>query len=193
MVTAVRYLRQRFPDRPVVLVGDSLGSAAAIFAAKELDGEVAGYFLEAPYRDLHTALWDRVNVVPPPLNWIAYQGMTLWGGLLLPENPDVISPIDHVADIPSAIPVTFVAGRGDMMCKLEEVEAQYRKIEGHARLVVIDSAAHGQLSRNHPREYDAALLDLLSRTDTTLAPRRGAAQAAPSVVRYCRRLAAGVP
>ena len=165
VIAAVDYLRGRFPDRPVALVGSSLGSAAAIFAAGSLDHEVDGYFLESPYRDLKTAVWNRVNVVPPPFNWLAYGGMELWGRLLLPENPDIISPIDHVADIPSDAPVTFLAVRDDPCCKLAEVEALYHKIESHARLVVFDGAQHGACSRTDPQRYDAELLELLSRTD----------------------------
>jgi uncharacterized protein len=165
VIAAVQYLRGRFPDRPIALVGSSLGSAAAVFAAKSLGHEVAGYFLESPYRDLKTAVWNRISAVPPPLNWLAYEGMSLWGRVLLPESADAISPIDHVADIPSDTPVTFVAARGDMNCKADEVEALYHKIEPHARLAAIDGASHGWCSHTRPQEYDAALLDLLSRTD----------------------------
>jgi pimeloyl-ACP methyl ester carboxylesterase len=165
VIAAVRYLRGRFPNRSIALVGSSLGSAAAVFAAKALGHEVAGYFLESPYRDLRTAAWNRVGAFPTPLDWLTYEGMSLWGRVLLPESPDVIRPIGHVADIPTDVPVTFVAARGDRNCKPEEVEALYQKIASHARLVVIDDAAHGWCSRLRPIEYDAALLELLRRTD----------------------------
>jgi uncharacterized protein len=169
VIAAVSYLRGRFSDRPVVLVGSSLGSVAALFAAESVDHKVAGYFLESPYRDLRTAVWNRTSAAPPPFNWIAYEGMALWGRILLPESIDVIRPIEHVADIPSDVPVTFVAARDDWNCKLEEVEDLYHKIESHARLVVIDGAAHGQCSHMRPQEYDAALLELLARTDVSSA------------------------
>ena len=167
MIAAVKYLRERFPGRPVVVVGSSLGSAAAIFAARSLDHEVNGFFLESPYRDLDTAVWHRVSAVPPPFSWLAYEGMRLWGRILLPEPAAVISPIDHVAEIPSDVRVTFAAARGDPWCKLGEVEDLYNKIESHARLVVFDGSRHGACSRTDPQRYDAALLELLSRADAT--------------------------
>ena len=46
---------------------------------------------------------------PLPFSWLAYEGMQLWGRILLPEPAAVISPIDHVAEIPSDVPVTFAA------------------------------------------------------------------------------------
>jgi pimeloyl-ACP methyl ester carboxylesterase len=165
VIAAVAYLRGRFPGRPVVVAGSSLGSAAALFAAPSLGREVSGYFLESPYRDLETAVWNRTNAAPPPFNWLAYEGMQLWGRVLLPEPAGVIRPIDRVADIPPDVPVTFAAARGDPWCKLGEVEDPYHKIESHAQLVIFEGSRHGACSRTDPQRYDAALLELLSRVD----------------------------
>ena len=51
-IAAVEFLKARKPDRPVVIMGTSLGAAAAVFAAGELGHRVAGYILESPYQDL---------------------------------------------------------------------------------------------------------------------------------------------
>ena len=58
---AVEFLERRRPGRPVIVDGNSLGSAAAIFAAGELGHRVAAYILECPYQDLKTAVWNRVD------------------------------------------------------------------------------------------------------------------------------------
>ena len=58
---AVEFLEQRRPGRPVIVDGNSLGSAAAIFAAGELGHRVAAYILESPYQDLKIAVWNRVD------------------------------------------------------------------------------------------------------------------------------------
>lgn len=165
VVTAVRYLRQQFPGRPIVLVGNSLGSCAAIFAAGTLGHDVAGYFLESPFHDLMTAVKNRTDVVPWPLNWMGYRGLALWGRLLLPEDPAVISPIDHVADIPADVPVTFITARGDPLCKLWEVQDQFQRIEGHSKLVVIGSDVHGACRWTDRKRYEAVLLELLGKVD----------------------------
>ena len=64
---------------------------------------------------------------PLPFSWLAYEGMQLWGRILLPEPAAVISPIDHVAEIPSDVRVTFAAAHDDPWCKLAEVEDLYTK------------------------------------------------------------------
>lgn len=165
VVAAVSYLRQQFPGRPIALVGNSMGSAAAIFAAGSLDHQVAGYFLESPYRDLATAVKNRTDFAPWPINRLAYAGMTFWGRALLPENADVISPIENVGKIPADVPITFVAADKDRACQIWEVRDLFEKAKSHARLVVIDSSRHAAASRTHATEYYAALFDLLHKTD----------------------------
>lgn len=182
VAAAVHYLHEQFPGRPVVLVGNSLGSAAAIFAAGSLGHDVSGYFLESPYRDLTTAVWNRANVAPRPVNWLAYQGLQLWGHFLLPESVRVIQPIDHVAEIPSDIPVTFLAARYEKRCLLWEVQDQYRKIQSHAQLVIVNSTWHGCCTKTDPQQYDAALLHLLQSADRTQKKRSSGSSAFLSTI-----------
>jgi uncharacterized protein len=165
VIAAVNYLRGQFPGRPIVLVGNSLGSASAIFAAGSLDHEVAGYFLESPYRDLRTAVKNRTNLAPRPFNRAAYAGLRMWGQLWLPEDPDQVRPIDEVSKIPADIPMTFLAARDDPVCKLYEVQDLYKKVHEHARIVIIESHRHGVLSRTNADEYYGQLFDLLGQTD----------------------------
>lgn len=56
VLAAVDWLSQHHPEKQIVVWGQSLGSAAAIFAAKQLENRVSGYIFECPYQDLHTAV-----------------------------------------------------------------------------------------------------------------------------------------
>ncbi len=63
----------KHPPRPVIVFGTSLGSAAAIFAAHDLDHQVAGYILECPYKDIWSAVQNRTAIfLPLGLSQIAY-------------------------------------------------------------------------------------------------------------------------
>ena len=82
-------MQREFPQQPIYVVGRSLGAAAAIFSAEELKGQIAGYFLEQPYKDLKSAVWCRVHYhLPPGLDWFAYFGLRLWAPVFLPISPD---------------------------------------------------------------------------------------------------------
>jgi uncharacterized protein len=164
VTAAVAFLEQECPRQPIYIVGRSLGAAAAIFAAEELDGTVAGYFLEQPYKDLRSATWNRLqHNLPPVLDWIAYGGLRLWAPVFLPVDADQLSPYAHIQGIPESVPVVFVTGSADRHAHLDEVTAMYRRIESHAELVVFDGAVHEALDQYDPQLYQTTLFRLLGR------------------------------
>ena len=58
----LQMVRTQYPDRPVVLMGDSLGSAVAILIA---DSNIAGMVLVSPFRSLaHVANRSILRIVP---------------------------------------------------------------------------------------------------------------------------------
>ena len=162
VVAAVEFLGREYPRRPVFIVGRSLGAAAAIFAADELKTDVAGYFLEQPYKDLKSAVWCRLqNHLPPILDRVAYGGLRLWAPAFLPVNPDQISPYDHIEAIPPSVPVVIIAGSADRHSRLDDVKAVAGRVRSGAKLVVFEGATHEALDRNNPKLYRASLLELL--------------------------------
>jgi alpha-beta hydrolase superfamily lysophospholipase len=164
VTAAVEFLQKECPHRPIYIVGRSLGAATAIYAAGDLKGQVAGYFLEQPYKDLNSATWNRLqHYLPPLLDWIAYGGLRLWAPVFLPVAADQLSPYDHIQDIPESVPVVFVTGSADRHAHLDEVAAMCRRIESHAKLVVFDGAQHVDLDRADPELYRMTLMKFLDR------------------------------
>lgn len=163
VVAAVAFLESKFPGRPIYILGQSLGAAAAVFAAKDLDNRVAGYLLEKPYKDLRSAVWHRLqNHLPPVLDWIAYGGLRIWSPVFLPVAVDRISLADHIADIPETVPIVIAAGSADRHAPLDDVKALYSRVQPHAKLVIFDGAAHEPLERYDPVLYRRTLFDFLA-------------------------------
>lgn len=163
VIAAVGLLEEECPDQPVYVAGQSLGAAAAVFAAEQLGNRVSGYFLEHPYRDLKSAAWSRLqNKLPPGLDWIAYIGLRLWSVVLLPADVRLHSPHDMITGIPTDVPIVIVTGSADRHARLEDVEAIFRRVESHAKLVVFPGAEHVSLYEYDPELYSEALLDCLS-------------------------------
>ena len=163
VVAAVKFLEQEFPDQPIFVAGRSLGAAAAIFAAESLGPRVAGYFLEQPYKDLDTALWNRLQIhLPPVLDWTAYQGMRLWAPFFLPVDTDEISPFRHAAAIPQDARVVVLAGADDQRVRLDEINLVFSQVVTHGRLVIFPGAKHGRLMSANPELYQRSLREFLS-------------------------------
>ena len=162
VVAAVSFLREKFTERPIFVVGRSLGAAAAIFAAEEVKNDVAGYFLEQPYKDLESAVWNRLeHNLPPVFDWVAYAGLRLWAPVFLPVAPEQISPYAHIAAIPQNVPVVFVTGSADRHTRLDDVKSLVARVSSHAKLVIFEGAAHISLDQNNPKLYWATLFQLL--------------------------------
>jgi alpha-beta hydrolase superfamily lysophospholipase len=155
----VQFLEKRRRGRAVLIIGTSMGAAAAVFAASELGHRVQGYILESPYRDLETAVWNRTEVsLPPVLSHVAYAGLRIVGPLFLPHL-EQIAPIKAIAGIPADVPVLILAGDTDRLARLEEAQALYDRIAAHGRLVVFPGAGHGNLFRVAPVLYTRSVLE----------------------------------
>ncbi len=159
VIAGVEFLEARRPGRPVIVDGNSMGAAAAVFAARELGGRVRGYILESAYQDLRTAVWNRVEeALPPMLDLAAYAGLNLVSPLFLP-NLDEISPLKAIAGIPEDVPVLILSGGGDHLARPEEARALHEKVASHGRLVVFPGAGHGDLLSNRPELYRSTVLE----------------------------------
>ena len=88
-----------------------------------------GYFLEAPYKDLGSETWKRVQrALPPVIDTIAYAGMWISAHAILPASPGRISPRDHARHVPQEVPIVLVTGSNDGQLSPEEVRAVFEPV-----------------------------------------------------------------
>jgi pimeloyl-ACP methyl ester carboxylesterase len=154
VVAGVAYLESHCPGRPVVVCGSSLGAAASIFASAELGRRVRAYVLDAPYKDLQTAVFNRLeNALPWPFAHVAYPGMLLWAPVFMKTPMLDIAPIRHVSDIPEDVPVVFLSGGADRNARPEEADALFDRVRSHARLLRFPGIGHSDLLHHHPDEF----------------------------------------
>jgi pimeloyl-ACP methyl ester carboxylesterase len=158
---AVAFLERRRPGQPILVNGNSMGAAAAIFAAGELGDRVAGYILESPYQNLKVAVWNRIDRwLPRGLSHAAYGGMLFVSPLFLPRL-DEISPASAIGAIPDDVPVLILAGAVDRLARPEEARVLHEIIAAHSRLLCIPGAGHGDLLGSAPGQYSRAVLEFL--------------------------------
>jgi uncharacterized protein len=179
VVTAVDFLEARRPGRPIVIMGTSMGAAAATFASGKLGHRVHGYILESPYQDLKTAAWNRTEVyLPPLLSHAAYLGLRAIGPFFVP-NLDEISPLRAISGIPNDVPVLILAGDADRLARPEESQALFHQVATHGRLVLFLGAGHHNLPGAAPDLFKRTLLEFCREIEgparvssSTLAPKK---------------------
>jgi uncharacterized protein len=163
VVAAVEWLAAHHPGTPVVVWGRSLGSAAALFAARELGPRVRGYILECPYRDLNTAVRNRLRMhLPPILDAIAYAGLRVTAPLVLPDV-DRLSPYDAAAEVPPEPQMLLLTGTADRRATPDEARAIAERLGLRAELVVFEGGDHLQLATPDSELYRTVLLGFLER------------------------------
>jgi alpha-beta hydrolase superfamily lysophospholipase len=161
IVAGVAFLEALRPGRPIVVHGTSMGAAAAVFASAGLGRRVGGYILESPYRDLRTAVWNRVeNALPPVADAIAYRSLIAVAPLVLADL-DRIAPVEAIADVPSDVPVLILAGEGDRKARPEEARALFERVRDHGELHVFPGADHLKMRHVDPARYRRAVLGLI--------------------------------
>ena len=142
VVAAVEWLEQRCPDQPIVVWGQSLGGAAALFASEDLGERVDGYILECVYADLRQAVWNRLErQLPPVVSHVSYAGLMTVTPLVLPNLND-LSPANAARRMPLGIPVLLLAGGNDVRVRREETQSIASSLGDRAGMVVIDGADH---------------------------------------------------
>jgi alpha-beta hydrolase superfamily lysophospholipase len=159
VIAAVEYLETRRSGRPVVIMGTSLGAAAAVFAANELAQRVQGYILESAYQDLKTAVWNRTDTyLPPVLSEAAYLGLRAVAPLFLPHL-DEISTLKTIGGIPKDVPVLILAGDADRLARPFEAQALFSQVASHGKLVFFPGADHNNLPQSSPELFKRTLLE----------------------------------
>lgn len=161
VVATVRWLQKREARRPIVIWGASLGSAAAVFSMAELGSDISGLILECPYRNLDTALWNRMQIfLPPVFDAIGYHGIRLAAGVILPHFSQ-ISPLNAVTTIPERVPVLILAGAADRRACAYEAQQLHEQIASHSQLEIWDGAGHLELQQIDSSRYQRVIMTFL--------------------------------
>jgi alpha-beta hydrolase superfamily lysophospholipase len=169
VIAAVDWLKQRKPDCEVIVWGTSLGAAAALFGAEDLNDKVAGYIFECPYQNLRVATRNRTKVaLPPGVEFLAYHTLNLVASLVLP-NLNQIAPEDAAAKLLPGVPVLILAGECDRLALPDEARAIADRIGPAAKVVVVPNGSHTNLFRADRKlvcgEIDCFLARICRRDD----------------------------
>ena len=158
MQAAVDHARNRYPGKPIVVLGVSLGGASAVLAP-EL--EVDGLVLESVYADIERTVRNRVRV-----RLGAFAALPAW--LLVRQIPlrlgvgvDDLRPIDRIRSIDCDVLV--IGGELDAYATPDEARDLFEAGPGDNELWIIEGAGHVDFYGFAAEEYEERLLRFLHR------------------------------
>ncbi len=155
---AVEFARREHPDEPIGVIGVSLGGAAALLASPlGIDALV----LESVYPNIHNAIHNRVSAILGPLSSIPASLLLIQLEPRLGVSPTELCPIDHMPDIDC--PVFVASGTEDQHTTESETQAMFSAAQAPKHLWLVDRAAHVDLLRIDPIQYQQQIVGFLDR------------------------------
>src|SRR5436190_14291793 len=138
VLAAVQYLKTRIPDRPVGVIGVSLGGAATLLATPPLHIDAA--VLEAVYPSIDRAIMNRLEMRVGPLGRVAAPMLLLQLQPRLGVPPSAVKPVDHIAEL--GCPLLIVAGSDDRHTTVGDTQILFAAAREPKDLWLIQGAAH---------------------------------------------------
>jgi uncharacterized protein len=173
VLAALRFLKRELPAEPVAVLGASLGGAAAVFAAPELD--VHAMILEAVYPSFDVAVENRLRMR------LGRIGAAFAPVLLAQVRPTVgawpseLKPVDRIGQL--RCPVLVIGGTLDQHTTAADTQRLFDAAPAPKELWMIEGADHVDFLRARRQEYESRVLAFLGRSLHT--ERRLAQEGAP--------------
>jgi alpha-beta hydrolase superfamily lysophospholipase len=144
-VRFVKTVRPAEPERPIGLLGFSMGAAAAILAAAE-SRDVTAVVADGSYARLDVQVARFFRRFAGPL-WALAEAPGRWLGERLIGIPiDTIAPVEAIGRI-APRPVLIIHGTRDRVIDVQDARRLYRAAGAPKSLWLVEGAGHGQTRR----------------------------------------------
>lgn len=154
---AVQFVEKRFPDKPIGVIGISLGAAAAVLADPPLD--VQAMVLEMMYPTIEEATKDRIEMRLGPPGRVLSPLLTAQIPRRAGCRSEDLRPINEVAKL--SVPKLFVAGTLDRDTKYSEAQAIFAAAAEPKQFLPMEGARHEDLHDFAPDQYEKTVLAFL--------------------------------
>ena len=157
---AVEFTRSRFPQKPLVIWGVSMGAAATLRAVGDLGTRADGLLLEAPFATLHSAVVNRFHSLGLPALGIA-DLLVFWGGEQQGFDGFKHNPVDYAGRVHA--PTLLMLGSRDDRVLMSEGRAIYDALRGEKQFEIFDGLRHESLVRGRREQWVRVVHGFLSR------------------------------
>ncbi len=171
VAAAVRFVRERFPQQPLVVWGASMGAAASLRAVGALETRVDGLVMEAPFATLRSAVVNRFRTLGVPTFGLV-DLFVFWGGEQQGFNGFAHNPVEYAAHVHA--PTVLMLGSRDDRVLMPEGRAIFEALAGEKQFEIFEGLRHESLVRGNHDQWVRVVGAFLARFSTAHAS-KGAA------------------
>jgi uncharacterized protein len=142
VATAMQYIHQTQSQRPIILYGVSMGSAAILTAIAQEQITPDAIVLELPYARLIDAVRSRIKNTHLP-TFPMTELLLFWGGIQHGFNGFAHNPVDYARHV--KCPTLILHGKQDKWTSLAEINEIFANIHSQKQLITFDRAGHNLL------------------------------------------------
>ena len=152
VVGAVDYLRARLPDRPIGVMGISMGAVTAILAAPQCPA-IRAMVVDSAYADLESAIEGKMTDILRlpgllPLGWVSIRlGEWLSGGCVAD-----VRAVDYVGRF-APRPLFLIYGERDDYLPSDHPQRLFEAAGEPKELWLAPGSGHAMARLDHPQEY----------------------------------------
>jgi pimeloyl-ACP methyl ester carboxylesterase len=150
VLAAAAYLRRRYPEKPLFLVGISLGAAVSLQALHQLP-DVRGVWSEGAFSRFRHEIDHEFAWLPDGLRGPLVRGYWCVGWLDCGFWAPAVNPVDALKDV--RVPICFCHAREDELVPLSEGEELYAAYAGPKWCWWVEGATHYDVRQQNREEY----------------------------------------
>ncbi len=167
VVAALKFIRKKFPDEKIGIIGASLGAATAVFAQNLPATPTADVMvLESMFPTLADATGDRMELLfGKRARWLAV--FLLWQlPLRLGISAVELQPIESLKKL--KMPVLIASGSVDRHTTVAETQRIFSAANAPKEIWIVEGAAHQDLHAFAPAAYQAKVSKFLEKHFSTV-------------------------
>ncbi len=150
LLAANAYLRQRYPEKPLFLVGISLGAAVSLQALPQLP-DVCGVWSEGAFSRFRNVMDNKFAWLPGGLRRVVLRAYWCLGWLDCGFWAPAVSPLDGLKG--SSVPIYFTHARNDELVPFREGAELYAAYAGPKCGWWVEGATHYNVRQRNQEEY----------------------------------------
>lgn len=150
VAAAVRFVQSQWPEQPLILYGQSMGSAAILRAICTFRLRPTAAVVECPFDSLLATVRNRFRVMGLPA-FPAAQCMVLWGGMQHGFNGFGHNPAEYAKEV--RCPVLQLHGEEDTRVTKEQAESIFHNLDGEKQFVVFPALGHESYVASSPQRW----------------------------------------
>lgn len=150
VVAVLRYARQHYPGRKIILFGQSMGAAAILRSISCLGADPDAIILEAVFDTMLQTVKNRFNSMGVP-SFPSAHLLTFWGGVVMGTNGFKHNPVYFAHDV--RVPALVLHGSHDMRARLEDGQRVFDALPCTKHMHVFDGVKHESFLSAQPEAW----------------------------------------